>query len=182
MKCLFLPLLGSLLSFLLIIPVGRDSAFPLLTVRFTLFVNDLRSSISPSSPLRPLFSGTLSAQSNLMGRCRESFFSRAREKCSRQDRSGIDGAKVHKALEDGTKRRYKGAIRLWIKYVLCSYSLHRFPAPLPHLRPALLMLPSLTRPFNRYSAEYEKDPNNDAYNLETLKDFIQEVGPCRVEP
>ena len=114
-----------------------------------------------------------------MGRRRESFFSRAREKGSRQDRSGIDGAKVHKALEDGTKRRYKGAIRLWLKYVLCSY---RFPAPLPHLRPALLMLSPLTRSFNRYCAEYEKDPDNDAYNLETLKDFIREVGPCRVEP
>ena len=36
-KCLFLPLLGSLLSFLLIISVSFDPAFPLLTARSTLF-------------------------------------------------------------------------------------------------------------------------------------------------
>jgi hypothetical protein len=98
---------------------------------------------------RPLFSGTLSAQSNLMGRRREGFFGRAREKVSRQDRSGIDGAQIHKALEDGTKRRYKGAIRLWLEYVLCPYSLHRFPPPLPYLRLAPLMLSQLTRPHKR---------------------------------
>ena len=36
-KYLFLPLLGSLLSFLLIISVSFDPAFPLLTARSTLF-------------------------------------------------------------------------------------------------------------------------------------------------
>jgi hypothetical protein len=38
------------------------------------------------------------------------------------------------------------------------------------------MLSPLTRSFNRYCAEYEKDPDSDAYDLETLKDFAQEVG------
>jgi hypothetical protein len=32
-----------------------------------------------------------------------------------------------------------------------------------------------TPPFDSYCAEYEKDPVEDAYDLETLKDFINEV-------
>jgi hypothetical protein len=33
----------------------------------------------------------------------------------------------------------------------------------------------LVHPFNSYCAEYKKDPVNDAYDLETLRDFIQKV-------
>jgi hypothetical protein len=36
-------------------------------------------------------------------------------------------------------------------------------------------LSPLTRPFDSYCAEYKKDPVNDAYDLETLKDFMHEV-------
>jgi hypothetical protein len=136
MKRLFLSLLGSLLGFLLVISVGRDLLFLCSLLALLFFVNDLRSSISPSSRLRPLFSGTLSTHSNLMGRGRKGVFGRAREKGSGQDRSGIDGAQVCKALEDGTKRRCKDAICLWLRYVLYPCSLYRFPPPLPHLRSA----------------------------------------------
>jgi hypothetical protein len=40
---------------------------------------------------------------------------------------------------------------------------------------ALLILSPLTRPFNSFCAEYDKDSDNDTYDLETLKDFVQEI-------
>jgi hypothetical protein len=110
-----------------------------------------------------------------MGRHREGFFGQARAKGSRQDRRGIDGAQVHKRLEDGTKRRYGDAYPFWLEYVLCPCGLLRFPPPFPLLRLALLILSPLICPFNSFCAEYGKDPDIDVYDLEILKDFIQEV-------
>jgi hypothetical protein len=39
-----------------------------------------------------------------------------------------------------------------------------------------MILSSLTRPFNSFYAEDEKNPDSDTYDLEILKDFAQEVG------
>lgn len=55
-----------------------------------------------------------------MGKRRAGFFARAPKRGSRRDRSGIDGAQVHKTLEPGIKRRYTGTVHLWLEYVLCS--------------------------------------------------------------
>jgi hypothetical protein len=57
----------------------------------------------------------------------------------------------------------------------CPTTFAGLPPPFPIYIPALLTLSPLTRPFNSYCAEYDKDPNNDAYDLETLRDFVQEV-------
>lgn len=108
------PLLGSLLSFSSG-PFQLTSIllFPLLTARSTLFANDLRSSIFSSSHPLVLFPREQSLCSGRpYGETPTGFFGRAREKGSRRDRSGVDGAQVYKDLEDGKKGRYKDAGRL----------------------------------------------------------------------
>jgi hypothetical protein len=39
----------------------------------------------------------------------------------------------------------------------------------------LLVLAPLAHPFGSHCARYDKDPVNDAYDLEVLKDFMNEV-------
>lgn len=111
-KCLFTPLLGSLLSFLPVIFCWPRFCFSFAHCAFVIFY---LLSVSPPCPL----SGRISALSDHMGKSRTGFFDRARKNGSRQDRSGINGAQVHKGLEDGTKRRYKDAYRLWLECALC---------------------------------------------------------------
>jgi hypothetical protein len=50
--------------------------------------------------------------------------------------------------------------------------------PLPRSPSTLLILSPLIDPgpFNSFCAEYDRDPVKDAYDLETLKEFVQEVG------
>ena len=133
-------------------------------------MNSILSCLGPLSP------GTISALSDVMGRRRACFFGRAREKGSRQNRNGIDGTQVHKSLKDGTKRRYKDAARLCSSMSSAPASFLGLHPPFPHLHPALLMLSPLTLlPFNSFCVGYDKNSNDDAYDLETLKDFIQEV-------
>jgi hypothetical protein len=69
-----------------------------------------------------------------MGKRRAGFFDRARGKGSERDKADIDGSQVHKELEDGTKRRYGDAKRLWNEYVLLAAPF----SPLP-IKPALLI-------------------------------------------
>jgi len=112
-----------------------------------------------------------------MGKHGPGFFGRAREKGSRQDRSGIDGAQVHTSLEPGTKIRYASATRLWIGYVPCPCDPLGSLSSLSSCTIPFLISSSLTHnPFDSYCAEYDKDPVNGAYDLETLKDFMHEVG------
>jgi hypothetical protein len=111
--------------------------------------------------LGPLSSGIISALSGHMGKSWTDFFDRARKNGSRQDGSCINGAQVYKRLEDGTKRRYKDAYRLWLEYALCL--------PLPYSRPALSIL-SL-QPLRRVL----ENPMRDANDPEALEDFVQEV-------
>jgi hypothetical protein len=94
LKCLSLPLLSSLLI------LSSRSSFQLASILLFLcsllsrlfVVNLLQSSTFSSSCFDSLAPGTISALSDLMGKRRAGFFGRAREKGSRRDRSGIDGA------------------------------------------------------------------------------------------
>jgi hypothetical protein len=126
-------------------------------------MNSLRSSTFSPSRLDSLSPGTISALSGLMGRRRVGFFDRARGKGSRQDRSGIDGAQVHKGLEDGTKRRYNDVARLWLECVPCPCPLLRSSpssSPFTSSSPDLVTIdPSPL--FNSFCAEYDKDPDSD---------------------
>ena len=79
------------------------------------------------------------------------------------DRAGIDGKPVHGDLVEGTKIRYRDAMELWIEYV--------FHVSLPRLRFGILRF-LIT---HRYCTKYNKDPVKDAYDLETLKDFMNGI-------
>ena len=111
-KCLFTPLLGSLLSFLPVIFCWPRFCLSFAHCAFVIFY------LLSVSPL-VLFQEESLLCPTIWGNSRTGFFDRARKNGSRQDRSGINGAQVHKSLEDGTKRRYKDAYRLWLEYALC---------------------------------------------------------------
>jgi hypothetical protein len=151
-KCLFTPLLGSLLSFLPVIFCWPSILLFLCSLRVCDLLSPLRLAPGP-------LSGRISALSDHMGKSRTGFFDRARKNGSRQDRSGINGAQVHKSLEDGTKRRYKDAYRLWLECTLCL--------PLPYF------LELITTAFVK---SVTKTPSVMPTIWETLKDFVQEVG------
>lgn len=104
------------------------------------------------------------------------FFRSGPRKSSGRNKSEANGAQVHKNLKDGTKRRYNIVNRLWLGYILCPCDLLGSPPSPPPSRSTLLIFSPLIRPFNNFCAEYEKDPNYDAYDLETLKGFAQEIG------
>ena len=122
-----------------IIPLPIPAGFVLLFL--FLLLSSLFIVNSSLSCLGPLLHGIISALSDLMGSRRTGFFSRAREKGSRQDRNGTHGTRVHKSLEDGTKRRYKDAAQHWLAYIFCPYPPFQGVYPLvPSLYPALLVL------------------------------------------
>jgi hypothetical protein len=103
--------------------------------------------------------------SNLMPRRRnvKAFLDRARENGADVNRQGINGEKVNSNIGDQTKKDYEGAQNMWRESVF--------------LLLLCISLSVLTQDSigYRFCAEKGKSPVASAYDLESLKDFVQHL-------